>query len=250
VSLQTLRLPESEFSGTHAIPLHVAIIMDGNRRWARARGKPPVFGHRQGAESVRRTIERCRELGVRYLTLFAFSSENWARPPSEVRDLMNLLRFYLRKELDALHKNGVRVRIIGDRDELDGDIQQLIERGERKTAGNQHLDLIVALNYGSRREIAQAARRLAERVASGELSADRIDERQFSQALSTVGIPDPDLLIRTSGEQRVSNFLLWQLAYTEFVFLDTAWPDFDHAHLDAAIAQFGQRERRFGARAG
>lgn len=247
---QTLRLQEPELSGVGAVPLHVAIIMDGNRRWARARGKPPVFGHRQGAESVRRTIERCRDVGVRYLTLFAFSSENWARPPSEVRDLMNLLRFYLRKELDALHKNGVRVRIIGNRDQLDADIQQLIERGERKTAGNQHLDLIVALNYGSRHEIADTAKRLAKRVEAGELSADRIDERMFGQSLSTVGIPDPDLLIRTSGEQRISNFLLWQLAYTEFVFLDTAWPDFDHAQLDAAIEQFGLRERRFGARAG
>lgn len=221
--------------------------MDGNRRWAKARGKLPIFGHRQGAESVRRTIESCCDIGIRYLTLFAFSSENWQRPQEEVFELMNLLRFYLRKEIDALHKNGVRVRIIGDRDRLDADIRQLIERAESKTAGNQRMTLVVALNYGARFEIVEAARQLAQQVAAGELDPDQIDEQRFDRALSTQGLPDPDLLIRTSGEQRISNFLLWQLAYTELVFVDCAWPDFDREQFDWALAQYSKRERRYGA---
>ena len=245
-----LRRPELETGGTPTVPLHIAIIMDGNRRWARARGHLSVFGHRQGAESVRRAIEGCCDLGVRYLTLFAFSSENWARPKGEVSELMNLLRFYLRKEVDALHKNGVRVRVIGDREGLATDIRQLIDHAESKTQGNKRLDLIVAINYGSRGEIARAARALAKRAAAGELDPNQIDERLFASALFTEGVPDPDLLIRTSGEQRVSNFLLWQLAYTEFVFVEAAWPDFDRNHLVAAIEQYGARERRFGACAG
>lgn len=246
----SLRQLETEEGDSVALPLHVAIIMDGNRRWARSRGKLPVFGHRQGAETVRRTIEACCELGIRYLTLFAFSSENWARPAGEVFELMNLLRFYLRKEIDALHKNGVRVRVIGDRTRLDTDICQLIERAENKTAANQRLDLIVALNYGARHEIVEAARKLAHQAARGEIDPDAIDEQRFDQALSTSGIPDPDLLIRTSGEQRISNFLLWQLAYTEFVFVNAPWPDFDRSHFDAALEQYSVRERRYGARAG
>ena len=246
----TVRQSETDRGQDSALPYHIAIIMDGNRRWARARGKLPIFGHRQGAESVRRAIEGCCDLGVRYLTLFAFSSENWARPQGEVHELMNLLRFYLRKEVDSLHKNGVRVRVIGHRDDLDADIRQLIERAENKTAGNQRLTLVVALNYGSRREIVQAARSLARQVADGELAVEDIDERKFEMALTTHSIPDPDLLIRTSGEQRISNFLLWQLAYTEFVFVDAPWPEFDKSHLQAAIAQFAQRERRYGACAG
>lgn len=246
----SLRQPEADHGGGANVPLHIAIIMDGNRRWARARGKLPVFGHRQGAEAVRRTIEACCDIGIPYLTLFAFSSENWGRPAGEVFELMNLLRFYLRKEIDALHKNGVRVRIIGNREGLDADIRQLIERAETKTQGNQRLNLIVALNYGARDEIIEASRHLARQAVSGLIDPDAIDERAFAGALSTEGIPDPDLLIRTSGEQRISNFLLWQMAYTEFVFVDAAWPDFDRKILDAALEQFGNRERRFGAAAG
>lgn len=246
----SLRQPETIEGGNSTPPLHVAIIMDGNRRWARAHGKLPIFGHRQGAETVRRTIESCCEIGIRYLTLFAFSSENWLRPAGEVFELMNLLRFYLRKEIEALHKNGVRVRVIGDRTRLDTDICQLIERAERKTIGNQRLDLIIALNYGARSEIVEAARALARQAARGEIDPEAIDEPLFDRALSTNGIPDPDLLIRTSGEQRVSNFLLWQLAYTEFVFVDAPWPDFGREDFHAALAQYNLRERRYGASVG
>lgn len=224
--------------------------MDGNRRWARARGMPPVFGHRQGADAVRRAVEACGNLGIRYLTLYAFSSENWQRPAGEVTELMNLLRFYLRKEIEALHKNGVRLRVIGDRSRLDRDILELIDNAESLTREHQALELIVALNYGARDEILRATRRLAAAAVAGEVTPEAIDHRQFAAALDTSGVPDPDLLIRTSGEQRISNFLLWQLAYTELVFLDVHWPDFSEEHLRAALAEFGRRERRYGACAG
>ncbi len=231
-------------------PVHVAIIMDGNGRWATSRGLPRTAGHRQGAEAVRRTVRGAAELGIRYLTLFGFSSENWKRPITEVTDLMGLLRLYLRNEIAELSRNGARLRVIGERGALARDIVDLIEHAERVTAGNTRIDLNIALNYGSRDEIVRAARALAARAARGELAPNAIDEAMFAGALMTAGIPDPDLLIRTSGEQRLSNFLLWQSAYAELMFVDVLWPDFGKAHLEAAIAEFAKRERRYGAVAG
>jgi undecaprenyl diphosphate synthase len=227
----------------------VAIIMDGNRRWARARGMPPVFGHRQGAEAVRRSVEGCIGIGIRYLTLYAFSSENWGRPVVEVGELMNLLRLYLRREIDSLDRNGVRVRVIGEREALATDIRRLIDDAEQRTRDNARLDLIVALNYGARAELVRACRKLAAEVKAGRLEPGAIDDARLAAALDTAGTPDPDLLIRTSGEQRISNFLLWQLAYTEMVFLPVRWPDFDEEHLRAAVAEYARRERRYGAAA-
>jgi undecaprenyl diphosphate synthase len=233
-----------------APPGHVAIIMDGNRRWARARGMPPIFGHQRGAEAVRRSVEGCLERGVRYLTLFAFSSENWKRPASEVNELMNLLRFYLRREINELARNGVRLRFLGERELMARDITDMMEDAEGRTRHNTALTLTIALNYGSRREIARTARVLAERALAGELDCAAIDEDLFGQHLNDLGLPDPDLLIRTSGEQRLSNFMLWQLAYTELVFLQVNWPEFDKTHLERAIAEFQRRERRYGASSG
>lgn len=228
-------------------PTHVAIIMDGNRRWARARSMPPVFGHRQGGEAVRRAVKAAIRHGVRYLTLFAFSSENWRRPQAEVSELMNLLRYFIRRELDEIDKQGVRIQVIGERSRLDPDVRALIENAERKTEANARMVLTVALNYGGRQELVEAARRLATSVQRGELAPEQIDELSFSKALWTGDMPDPDLLIRTSGELRVSNFLLWQLAYSEFVFLPVAWPDFDEQHFAEALAEFARRDRRYGA---
>jgi undecaprenyl diphosphate synthase len=228
-------------------PAHVAIIMDGNGRWARARGLPRVAGHRRGAESVRRAIMAAAELGIRYLTLFGFSSENWKRPTAEVDDLMGLLRHYLRGEIADLHKNGVRLRVIGDRTKLAPDIVTLIDNAEAMTRDNRGLTLIVALSYGSRAELAAAARAIAQSVRDGRLSVDAIDEALVERFLTTAGIPDPDLLIRTSGEKRLSNFLLWQSAYTELVFMDTLWPDFTRQDFEEAIREFQRRERRYGA---
>ena len=226
---------------------HLAIIMDGNRRWARARGMPPVFGHQRGAEAVRRTVEGCRKWEIQYLTLFAFSSENWKRPASEVNELMNLLRFYLHREINELARSGVRLSFLGERELMADDIAEMMADAEQRTRHNSALLLTIALNYGSRREIAGAARRLAERVAAGELDCASIDEQTFGDTLNALDLPDPDLLIRTSGEQRLSNFMLWQLAYTELVFLPVHWPDFDARHLERAIAEFRRRERRYGA---
>jgi undecaprenyl diphosphate synthase len=231
-------------------PVHVAIIMDGNRRWARSRGMPPLYGHRRGADAVKRAVEGCANAGVRYLTLFAFSSENWRRPAGEVHDLMDLLRIYLRREINELCRNGVRLRVIGDRSGLAPDIGTLIEDAERRSRDNQRLTVIMALNYGSRREITEAARRLALEARSGEIDPARLDEAMFASRLETAGVPDPDLLIRTSGEQRISNFLLWQLAYTELVFVPVSWPDFAEEHLLDAIQEYQKRERRYGASAG
>jgi len=231
-------------------PLHVAIIMDGNGRWATSRGLPRVAGHKRGAEAVRRTIIAAAELGIGYLTLFGFSSENWKRPPAEVDDLMGLLRHYLRGEIAELHRNGVRLRVIGDRSRLAPDIVALIENAEATTAGNAGLNLVVALSYGSRAEITAAVRALAARVAAGELAPSAIDEETVAGALWTSGIPDPDLIIRSSGEKRISNFLLWQAAYAEFVFTDTLWPDFGKDELIAAIDEYQRRERRYGAASG
>ncbi len=227
--------------------MHVAIIMDGNGRWARARGLPRAEGHRQGAKAVRRTVEGASELGIRYLTIFGFSSENWKRPSTEVDDLMGLLRLYLRREIAELHDRGVRLRIIGERSRFAPDIIALIENAETLTRANVDLHLTVALSYGGRGEIARAARRLAERVADGRLDPAQIDEASVAGELATAELPDPDVVIRTSGEKRLSNFLLWQSAYAELVFVDTLWPDFTKADLEAAIREYHRRERRYGA---
>ena len=233
-----------------APPQHVAIIMDGNRRWARSRGMPPTYGHRRGAEAVRRVVEGCIKEGIRYLTLFAFSSENWRRPAAEVGDLMDLLRVYFRRELNELCRNGVQLRVIGERGGLPDDIRTLIEETEALSRDNERIIVVMALNYGSRREITEAARLLAREAEAGLLDPAAIDERLFGERLSTAGIPDPDLLIRTSGEQRISNFLLWQLAYTEFMFVPFSWPDFSEEHLRDAVREYHRRERRYGASAG
>ncbi len=228
------------------MPRHVAIIMDGNGRWAKQRGLPRVEGHRRGVEAVRQAVRAAGDLGVPYLTLFSFSSENWSRPKSEIIDLMGLIRLFIQRDLAELHATNVRVRIIGEREGLDTDIVKLLADAESLTSNNTRLNLTVAFNYGSRAEIVRAARRLAERVEKGELSAADVTPESFAGALDTSGIPDPDLFIRTSGEQRLSNFLLWQLAYAELVFIDTYWPDFNRSHLEAAISTYQSRERRFG----
>jgi undecaprenyl diphosphate synthase len=234
-------------SGDAPAPLHVAIIMDGNGRWAKARGLPRTIGHQRGAEAVRRTVAGAAELGISHLTLFGFSSENWKRPAAEIDDLMALLRFYLRSEIAELHRNGVRIRVVGDRDRLADDIVALIDDAETRTRNNRRLNLAVALSYGGRAEIARAARRLAQAVEAGELAADDIDEATFARQLLTVDMPDPDLVIRTSGEKRISNFLLWQSAYAELVFMDRLWPDFTKDDLEDAIREFHRRDRRYGA---
>ena len=232
-------------SGSTA-PEHVAIIMDGNGRWARARGLPRTAGHRAGAQAVRRTIESAIACGVKWLTLYAFSSENWRRPPEEVLDLTGLLRHYLRQELAEMSREGVRLRVLGNPQRFDGDLQAELERAERGTRGNSRLNLNIALSYGGRDEIVAAARAAAAAVAAGTLKPDEINEQQFGQLLYTAGMPDPDLVIRTSGERRLSNFLLWQSAYAELVFLDVLWPDFCRADFEFALADFSRRERRFG----
>ena len=233
-----------------APPVHVAIIMDGNGRWATARGLPRIAGHRTGAEAVRRTVKAAAELGIGYLTLFGFSSENWKRPLSEIDGLMGLLRHYLRGEIAEIHRNGVRLRVIGERQRLASDIVTLIENGETLTRDNAGLQLIIALSYGGRGEIAAAARALAHEVAAGTLDPDAIDEMLVGEHLLTADIPDPDLVIRTSGEQRISNFLLWQTAYAEFSFTDTLWPDFAKSDLEKAVQDFHGRDRRYGASVG
>ena len=235
------------FASKPTPPVHVAIIMDGNGRWAKARGLPRIAGHQQGAEVVRRTVTHCGELGVSYLTLYAFSSENWKRPSAEVDDLMGLLRHYLRREREELARAGVRIRFIGDRRRLGGDIITLVEQAEARTRSNTGITLTVALNYGARREIVEAARLAAKDAVAGRVDPDDIDEDGFASYLETAGLPDPDLLIRTSGEQRMSNFLLWQLAYTELVFIPVMWPDFSKDELEFAINEFHRRERRYGA---
>jgi undecaprenyl diphosphate synthase len=231
-------------------PGHIAIIMDGNGRWAEARGLPRIAGHKRGAEAVRKTVEAAARAGVSYLTLFGFSSENWKRPEREVGDLMGLLRLYLKSEINELRKNGIRLIVIGDRSRFDPDIVTMIERAEADTADGARLNLILALSYGGRQEIVSAARTLAKQAAAGEIDPDSIDEKAVAAHLNTADIPDPDLLIRTSGEQRISNFLLWQLAYAELVFTDVLWPDFGADDLTAAIGEFNSRERRYGATAG
>jgi undecaprenyl diphosphate synthase len=245
-STDKVTLPLAERSDGFDVPRHVAIIMDGNGRWAAERGLPRVEGHRRGVEALRRTVRAAGDLGIRVLTIFSFSAENWSRPPSEISDLMGLLRRFIRNDLAELHQSNVRVRIIGERDDLDRDIRRLLEEAEDLTRGNDGLTLVVAFNYGARQEIAQAARRIAIEVAQGRLEAAAVSPELFSRYLQVPDIPDPDLIIRTSGEQRLSNFLLWQAAYSELIFVPINWPDFDRAALENAIAEYRRRERRFG----
>jgi undecaprenyl diphosphate synthase len=234
------------WQGSAAVPRHVAIIMDGNGRWAESRGLPRSAGHHKGVEAVRRTVRAAMELGVQYLTIFSFSSENWARPVAEIDDLMGLMKRFVRRDLAELHQNGVRISVIGERDRVDPELLVLIDDAVALTSGNTALNLVIAFNYGSRAEIAKAARRLAERALEGEIRPEDITPDMLAAALDTYGVPDPDLLIRTSGELRLSNFLLWQSAYTEFVFLDAYWPDFGRELLEQAIDEFSGRTRRFG----
>lgn len=228
-------------------PRHVAIIMDGNGRWAHARHMPRTYGHQKGVDAVRRTVEVAGKLGVEYLTLYAFSSENWKRPADEVQILMDLLRRYIRQELAELHRKSVRVRFIGDRSALAADIVSLMENAEAQTAGNTGLTLVLALNYGSKAELTRAIARAAKDIAAGRLTPCAMTPERIDTYLETAGIPDPDLVIRTSGEKRLSNFLLWQAAYAELVFIDTLWPDFGEAEFEAALFEYQRRERRFGA---
>jgi undecaprenyl diphosphate synthase len=245
-SLSQAKESVAETGGGTQPPRHVAIIMDGNGRWARARGLPRTAGHNRGAEAVRRTLKAAVKAGVQYLTLFGFSSENWKRPAAEVDDLMGLLRHYLRREIEELHKNGVKLTVIGERERLGADIVKLIGDAEQRTANNTRLNLNIALSYGSRSEIVLAARAAAQAALDGKLKPDELDEEKFESFLLTAGMPDPDLLIRTSGEKRISNFLLWQCAYAEFVFTDRLWPDFDENDFNAAIQEYHGRTRRYG----
>jgi undecaprenyl diphosphate synthase len=238
--------PTTAPSAVYGAPRHVAIIMDGNGRWAAARGLPRHEGHRRGVEALRKTVRAAGELGIGILTIFSFSSENWVRPPAEIRELMGLLRRFIRNDLAELHGNNVKVRIIGDRDGLDPDIRRLLEEAEGLTRDNTGLVLVVAFNYGARQEIARALRRVAEDIARGAVKPDAVTAELVASRLDAPDLPDPDVIIRTSGEQRLSNFLLWQAAYSELVFVPTYWPDFDRAALEHALAEYRRRERRFG----
>ncbi|WP_395648345.1 isoprenyl transferase [Terricaulis sp.] len=229
-----------------AAPKHIAIIMDGNGRWARQRNRPRTFGHSEGVEALRRTVEAAGELGVRYLTVFGFSTENWRRPIEEVNALFDLLRLYVARDLDRLAREGVRVRVIGERKGLQTDIARIIEDAEKKTAHNDKLNLTIAFNYGGQDELARAARRIAEEAAAGKLDPATINPDTFERYLDTTDLPAPDMLVRTSGEMRISNFMLWQAAYTELVFLDVLWPDFNKQSLEDAIDIYRRRDRRFG----
>ncbi len=229
-----------------AIPHHVAIIMDGNGRWAGSRGLPRTEGHRRGVEAAKRSVEAARDLGVKYLTLFGFSSENWARPESEVTELMRLLRLYLRSETAEMHRNKVRLRVIGDRERLPSDILDLIENAEQLTQAHTNHHLTIALSYGGRQDILHAVQQIAKKALAGQIDPDAVTIQDFGGFLATQDLPDPDLLIRTSGEQRISNFLLWQSAYTELFFTDTLWPDFDKSDMEAAISEYLKRDRRYG----
>lgn len=242
---EVLELGSAELAPS-AAPRHVALIMDGNGRWAAARGLPRIEGHRRGVEALRNTVRAAIELGVAFLTVYSFSVENWSRPQEEVQGLLTLLHRFIRNDLAELKANNVRVRVIGARADLDDDIATLLQEAEQVTAANTGLTLVVAFNYGARQEIAAAARSLAEDVAAGRLKPADLDADAITTRLDTAGIPDPDLIIRTSGEQRLSNFLLWQAAYAEFVFLPINWPDFDKAAFEAAIADYAHRDRRYG----
>jgi undecaprenyl diphosphate synthase len=238
--------PTTAPSADDGAPRHVAIIMDGNGRWAAARGLPRGEGHRRGVEALRKTVRAAGELGIGILTIFSFSSENWLRPAAEIRDLMGLLRRFIRKDLAELHGNNVKVRVIGDRAGLDPDIRRLLEEAEDLTRRNTGLILVVAFNYGARQEIARAMRGIAEDVARGRLMPDEVTADLVASRLDAPDLPDPDVIIRTSGEQRLSNFLLWQAAYSELVFVPIYWPEFDRAALENALAEYRRRERRFG----
>jgi undecaprenyl diphosphate synthase len=240
--------PETSRQGGRAAPRHVAIIMDGNGRWAQQRGLPRAAGHRAGAEAVRRAMQAAVDHGVEVLTLYAFSSENWRRSSEEIADLKGLMRFYLEREFATLHKEGVRLKVIGDSSAFGPELSGQVSRAVERTAGNKRLTLVVALSYGSRAEIVAAAKRLAERTAAGELEPSAIDEQSFERELQTHGLPELDLLIRTSGEVRLSNFLLWQAAYAELLFVDVLWPDFDEQAFAAALDDYAGRDRRFGGR--
>lgn len=230
----------------YRIPAHVAIIMDGNGRWAKRRGLPRTAGHAQGARVVEQILEEADHLGIRYLTVYAFSTENWARPDTEVKTLMNLLRTYMKTSLAKCAKNNVRIRVIGDKSRLDEDLQRSIANLEESTKTNTGIGFQIAINYGARDEMRRAVTELAQRVKAGTLAPEEISEEMISEALDTRGIPDPDLLIRTCGEQRLSNFLMWQLSYAELYFTDAAWPDFNKEELEKAIDAYNHRERRFG----
>jgi undecaprenyl diphosphate synthase len=232
----------------NSIPRHVAIIMDGNGRWAKQRGLPRAAGHRAGAEALRRTLQAAADRGVEVLTVYAFSSENWRRSAEEIADLTALMRFYLERELKTLEKERVRLRLIGDYSAFGPELVERLERAVERTAANTRLTLVIALNYGSQAEIAAAARKLAAKVAGGEMQAGEIDEQALAGELQTRALPELDLLIRTSGEVRLSNFLLWQAAYAELLFLDTLWPDFDEQAFGEALDRFAARQRRFGGR--
>lgn len=231
---------------TKTVPAHLAIIMDGNGRWAQKRGLSRAMGHKKGAETVKEITRACGELGIKYLTLYAFSTENWQRPPEEVDTLMGLLRDYLKSDLKEIQENGVRIRFIGERYMLDSDIAGQMEKLEQETAANNKMTLCIALSYGSRQEIIAAARKIAAMAKAGQISPEDIDIKMFSDMLYTRDIPDPDLVLRTSGEQRVSNYLLWQLAYAELFFTPTLWPDFTKAELEAVLTDYSNRERRYG----
>ncbi|MBI1216412.1 MAG: isoprenyl transferase [Alphaproteobacteria bacterium] len=239
-------MPSAPQDEPQALPQHVAVIMDGNGRWATARGLSRTEGHKKGAEAAQRAVEAARDMGIPYITLFTFSSENWNRPASEVDDLMNLLRFYLKKETAELHKSGARLRVIGDRTRLPKDIVKLIESAEEKTRDNDRITVVIAISYGGRDDIVQAARHLAALAKANAVDIEKSDEDLFAQALMTEDIPDPDLMIRTSGEYRISNFLMWQLAYSEMYFTHTLWPDFGRADMEEAVRFFNGRERRYG----
>ena len=228
------------------LPRHIAIIMDGNGRWARQNGRRRIAGHRAGVTATRTVVETCADRGIDILTLFAFSSENWKRPPDEVTGLMSLFVEVLRNEVDSLHENGVRLNFIGDRDQLPRGLRLGLGEAEQKTIGNERMQLVLAVAYGGRWDIVQAAQRVAVAVSKGELDANTVDEAALNKYMSLGGIPDPDLLIRTGGERRISNFLLWDIAYTELYFTDTLWPEFDSTDLDAALKFFAERERRYG----
>ncbi|HEX8641479.1 MAG TPA: isoprenyl transferase [Allosphingosinicella sp.] len=237
--------PESAGTAT-SVPRHVAIIMDGNGRWAKARGLPRSAGHRAGAEAARAALRAAGEAGVECLTLYAFSSENWRRPAAEISDLTALLRFYVKKELNALHREGIRLVVLGDHKAFEADVARMVDEAVARTAGNRRMTLAIALNYGARGELVQATRRLASEVVAGRVAAGDIDEALIESALDTHDLPPLDLLVRTSGEQRLSNFLLWQAAYAELYFTDTLWPDFDEEAMRSALAEYARRERRYG----
>ena len=238
--------PDSSGPREPRVPRHVAIIMDGNGRWAKARGLPRGAGHKQGAEAARRVVRAAGEAGVECLTLYAFSSENWRRPEEEINDLTGLLRFYIQKELDGFHKEGVRLRVLGDHTAFAPDVARMVDKAVERTMDNDRMTVAVALNYGARGELVRAMQALGSRIAAGELDPKAIDEPMVDSVLDTSGLPPLDLLVRTSGEYRLSNFLLWQAAYAELIFADTLWPDFDADHLRVVLDEYARRERRYG----